>query len=125
MIIAVSILGLISLNSDFSISNDQNKVRAMIQNSDSSTGSVKILNHQMIKSIFGNWIVKGKVEKIGSLQNRYSIINVNFFDKEGTFLNSSSTKLYDLKPGEIKDFEVEYKGNVDPESYKIELNTYT
>ena len=124
VIIAVSILGLIGINDNFSVGNDQKNVRAMLQDPSSSTGNVKLLNHKLDKPFFGNWVVKGQIEKTGSLNERYSIINVIFLNKDGNILNSSSIKIESLKNGEIKDFEVEYHGSIDPASYKIELNTY-
>jgi hypothetical protein len=125
MIIAVTVFGLINLNNDSSIGNDQNNVRAMLQEPNNSINNLKILNLEMTKPLFSNWIVKGQVENLGSLEIIHSMININFFDKYGNYLNSSSIKLNNLQPGEIRDFEVKYQGDIAPNSYKIESNAYT
>lgn len=125
MIISLSILGFISINNSSGIGTDQKSVRAMLQGPSSSTGSLKLINHRLNKPFFSNWVVNGQLEKIDSLSERFSIINVIFLDKDGNILNSSSTKIENIKTGEIKDFKVEYHGSIDPASYKIELNTYS
>jgi hypothetical protein len=125
MIIAVTVLGLINLNNDSSIGNDQNNVRAMLQEPNNSINNLKILNLEMTKPLFSNWIVKGQVENLGSLEIIHSIININFFDKYGNYLNSSSIKLNNLQPQGIREFEVKYQGDKAPNSYKIESNAYT
>jgi hypothetical protein len=123
LIITTAIFGLINLNNDSTIINDQNNVRAMLQEPNNSPTNLKILNSQMTKPLFSNWKVKGQAENTGSLEIHNSIININFLDKEKNLLNSNSTKLNNIQPGEIRDFEVEYQGNTSPDSYKIESNT--
>lgn len=117
--IALSILGLSHINDDYRISADQNNVRKIVQEQNSQNVDLKILNHKLTKPIFSNWKVEGKIQNSGNSQIRYSVININFFDEKGNLLNLNSTKLNNLKPREIKDFEVEYKGKIDPTSYTI------
>lgn len=77
----------------------------------------------MTKPVLSNWRVKGQVKNYGSLEIRYSLINIVFFDENGINLNSSSIKLHSIQPGEVRDFEMEYNGNKEPKSYKLELST--
>lgn len=123
MVAALGILGLINVNDNFSVANDQKNVRTMLQDANPSNESLKILNHQITKPVLSNWMVKGQVKNYGPLEIRYSLINIDFFDEKGIDLNSSSIKLYNIQPGEVKDFEVEYDGNKEPKSYELELST--
>jgi hypothetical protein len=124
LIVALGILGLINVNDNFSVANDQKNVRTILQDANPSNESLKILNHQMTKPVLGNWRVEGQVKNHGPLEIRYFLINIDFFDEKGINLNSSSIKLYNIQPGEVKDFEIEYSGNKEPKSYKLELSTH-
>ncbi|WP_414468917.1 FxLYD domain-containing protein [Methanobacterium sp. ACI-7] len=123
-ILALSILGLVNLFDDSNIMNDQKNVRVMLQNNDYSSGNIKILNQGMVKPVFSNWIVKGKIKNTGSSIIKTTIISANFYDKESKLLNSSSLSLNNLNSGETRDFEMEYNGKIDPDSYKLELKNY-
>ncbi|MGZ7068793.1 MAG: hypothetical protein ACXVHT_10845 [Methanobacterium sp.] len=124
IVIAVSVMGMIFSNGDYSITSDQKNVREIMESGNTYTDSVKILNQHLEKPFFSNWIVKGQVEKLGFSNEMYSMITVTFLDKYGNSLNSSSVKIDKLNNGEIKDFEVKYYGKIDPDSYKIEINSY-
>lgn len=122
LIAVIIVLGLAHLNTNLNLSSDQDTVRAAVQNENPSSGSIKILNHQMTKPMFGNWKVKGQVKNIGSDQLRYAAITVNFYDKNGNLLYFSSVNLNNIDPGETKDFEVIYQGpDTPPDSYKLDL----
>lgn len=121
-IIAISVFGLINLNNDNSITNDQINLRNAIQEGNPFTGNIKLLNDHLEKPLFSNWKVKGQVQNSGSSKIIYCLINVNFLGKSGNLLYSNSIKLNNIKPGEIKNFEVDYKGDTAPDSYKIELS---
>ncbi|MGB9937617.1 MAG: FxLYD domain-containing protein [Methanobacterium sp.] len=123
IIVAAGALSLVSSNNANIMTNNGNDVRTIVQNTDSTTQKAQILNHQLTKPLFNNWEVKGQIKNLGNTKNYYYIINVQFFDKNGKYLNSSYTKIYNLEPGETKDFEVDYQGNTDPGSYNIELRT--
>lgn len=123
MIIATSVFGLINLNNDNSIINDQINIREAIQEGNPSTGNIKLLNDRLEKPLFSNWKIKGQVQNTGPSKIIYCLINVNFLEKNGNILYSNSIKLNNIKPGEIKNFEVDYKGNTTPDSYKIEIYT--
>ena len=114
----IIILGLAHLNINSSLSNDQNNVRAALQGENSPNGSLKLLNDQMVKPIFGNWVVKGQVENTGSGESRYAAIEVNFY-KNGNLLYSNTANLNNIAPGETKDFEVTYQGSSSPDSYTV------
>lgn len=119
LLVVISILGLAHLTANYNLSADQNNVRASLQNGNPSSGTLTILNHQMKKPIFGNEIVKGQVQNTGSGQLRYASINVNFY-KDGKLIYSGSTTLNCIAPGEIRDFEVAYRGpDNSPDSYDI------
>ncbi|BAP61344.1 hypothetical protein MMMIC1C10_18270 [Methanococcus maripaludis] len=123
-LVVISILGITHLNTNSTLSNDQNDVRTALQNGNPSSGNLKILNHQMTKSIFGNWIVKGQVENTGSSELRYATIEVNFY-KNGNLLYTNPVNLNSIAPGETKDFEVIYKGSdSSPDSYSVVLGPY-
>ncbi|MGZ7069135.1 MAG: hypothetical protein ACXVHT_12590 [Methanobacterium sp.] len=122
--IAVIVMGMIHMNEDYSITSDQKNVRAIMESGNPYTDSVKILNQQLEKPLFGNWMVKGNVEKLGFSEESYYLVTVTFLDKYGNSLNSSSVKIDKLNNGEIKDFEVKYYGNIEPDSYKIEISSY-
>lgn len=116
----LTIYGFTNLNSETNLAIDQNNVREVLSDKSQSEGNLNILNHQMTKTIFGNWVVKGQVKNTGSGKILYSTITVNFFDKNGNLIYLSSTSLKDIAPGEIKDFEVNYQGSTSPASYNLE-----
>lgn len=125
IIVAASIIGLINMNGESCLGDQQKNVREMVQNGNLQAVGVKILNHQMTKPLLSNWIVRGQVEKSGGIDERYSMVTVIFLDEGGNPLNSSSTRIDRMMSGEIKDFEVPYHGSGDPMTYKIELSTFT
>ena len=117
-----SIFGLTHLNDNPGWNNEQNNVRAALQENNPSSGDIKILNHQLTKPFFGDWTVRGQVENTGASQLRYATIEVNFYDKNRNLLYFSSINLSNIAPGEIQDFEVIYRGpDVQPDSYEIAL----
>jgi hypothetical protein len=123
IIIAGSIFGLINLsNNESNVNNGPNDVRAMLQEENPSTGTIKLLNHKLEKPLFSNWKVKGRVQNSETSIVQFCFINIYFLDKNGNHLNSSSIRIDDIQRGEIKNFEVEYKGDIEPDSYKIELS---
>lgn len=123
LIIVVSILGLVHLTGNSNVNADQKSVRISLQDENPSSGSLKILNHHMTKTLFGDWIVKGQAKNVGSGQLRYATINVNFY-KNGNLLYSSFANLNSLAPGETKDFEVAYQGHNNlPDSYDAALGS--
>lgn len=121
IILSASVLGLVNLSRDYSADNGQINIRNAINNPKMEYGGLIISNDKLEKHLLGNWVVKGQIQNTGSVQVSYYLVNINFFDKNGNYLNSSSNNLKNIKAGEIRDFEVEFKGNVDPDSYKIEL----
>lgn len=117
----VTIYGFANLNTESNLATDQNNLRSMLSNDDPSDGNLKILNHQLIKTILNDWIVKGKAKNIGSNKIIYSTINVYFYDQNENLLYSSSTSLKNIAPDEIRDFEVPYQGSMTPNSYRLEI----
>ena len=122
--ILLGILGLIHITNDFNMSTDQSYVRTMVQEQNNQNKDVEILNQELTKPLFGNWKVEGKIQNSGTSQIRYSVISIKFLDERGILLNSSSTKLNNLKPGEVRDFKVDYRGKIDPSSYNLETRAF-
>ena len=123
MLVVLSIMGIANLNINSNLTNDQNNVREALADKNSQQESLIILKHQLSKTFMGNWVVKGQVINSGTNKINYAIINVNFFDKNGNLLYSGPVNINDIKPGEKKDFEVDYYGSNDKlDSYKITSN---
>ena len=121
LLAVISILGLAHLNINSNLNNEQHNVRAALQDGNTSSGSLKILNDQMTKPIFGDWMVKGQVENTGSYELRYATISTDFY-KNGRLLNTNSINLNNIASGETKNFEVKYQGSDDsPDSYTVTL----
>ncbi|MGF7119601.1 FxLYD domain-containing protein [Methanobacterium oryzae] len=116
----ITIYGFTNLNDESNLVIDQNNLRSMISNDNSSDENLKILNDQLTKTILNNWVVKGQAKNIGSNKVLYSTITVYFFDKNENLLYSTSASLKDISPGQIRDFEIPYQGSMTPHSYKLE-----
>lgn len=123
LIMVVSVLGLVNLTTNSNVNTDQNNIRLALQNENPSSGSIKILNQQMTKTSYGDWIVKGQAQNVGSGQLRYTSINVNFYKNENIIYTSSAI-LSSMAPGEIKNFQVVYPDqNNSPDSYDVSLGS--
>ena len=123
LIIVTSILGLAHLTANQNLGANQNNVRSSLQNVNPSSENLKILNHQMTKPLFGSELVKGQVKNIGPTLLRYATINVNFY-KNGNLIYTGSVTLNNIAPGEVKDFEVAYRGpDNSPDSYDLSLDS--
>ena len=116
-----TIYGFANLNSESNLATDQNNLRSKLSNNDLSDGNLKILNHQMVKTILNKWTVKGEAKNTGSNKIIYSTITAYFYDQNENLLYSSSTSLKNIAPDEIRDFEVPYQGSMKPNSYKLEI----
>jgi hypothetical protein len=124
LIIVVSILGIAHLSANSNLSADQNNVRASLQSGNSPTGSFKILNHQMTKPILSKEVVKGQVKNEGPDKLCYATINVYFY-KNKNLVYSGTINLSNIAPGEIRDFEVPYRGpDNSPDSYDVAIGSY-
>ncbi len=123
LIVVISILGFFNLNINSNVNDDQNNIRQALQDQNPSNGSLKILNHQMTKTLSGEWTVKGTAKNVGSGTLQYVTINVNFY-KNGYLFYSNFANLHSIAPGETKDFEVTCRGpNSSPDSYDLSLGS--
>ncbi len=120
MLVVLIIMGLAKLSIDSNIGDDQNDIRDTLNNINQPSEGLKVLNHKLLKTFIGNWVVKGQIINKGTREIPYAIINIDFFDKSGNLLYSGPVTINDIKPGEKKGFEVNYYGPKDKlNSYKI------
>jgi len=81
------------------------------------TTKLEILSHHMSwSSYYGCKVVKGKAKNASSFMLNYAEVRVNFYDVQGTLLESSLDNVNDLGPDETWSFEVLYFG---PEPHKV------
>ena len=82
---------------------------------------IKILNHQMKKTISGSYIINGQAQNTGHYKLRYVSITINFYDKKGHLLYSSFDAKSYINPDEKWNFEVIYRKSIAPYSYNIKV----
>jgi len=102
MFVVISIMGVANLSIDSNMNADQNNLLEALDDKNSNSGNLEIINHQISKTFMGNWVVKGQVINSGVKKIEYAIIKVNFLDKNGTLLYSGPVNINDIKPGEKK-----------------------
>jgi len=69
-------------------------------------GELDILRHSMNKGDSGSVEVEVMVKNVGPLTIELARVKVNFYDAEGSLIDSSSDAVMNLRPGEIWNFEI-------------------
>ena len=89
------------------------------------TEELKILNHNLEYSEYGNLMVVGTAENVASKQLSYAEIKVKFYDKDNALIDTSLDNINDLDVGEKWKFKVIYLGmdtyNID--TYEIAVGS--
>jgi len=86
-----------------------------------STGELKVLTHRLTNHGFAGSMpqstatVTGRAQNVGTVAINYAQIAVNYYDKNGAFLATSSAIRQNLVPGEIWDFTILFQG---PDAWK-------
>ena len=87
----------------------------------SSTSELKILSHHLTNHGFAGSMpqstatVTGRAQNSGTTVINYAQIAVNYYDKNGILLATSSAVRRDLNPGEIWDYTILFQG---PDAWK-------
>ena len=95
--------------------------------SEYGTGSVVILNHEMVAKDFGWLYVVGDVKNTGKSMLVTADIRVKFYDKNGAVVGEGGSHVSEIWPGETDDFSAIYQGGQQQlvtrsgNSYTIEL----
>ena len=95
-----------------------------IQTQDSGLGGeeLQILNHSLNVHEFSGGtvqstaVVRGSVRNVGSSDIDFASIVVNFYDKDGKLIDTSSASRENLGAGKVWDFSVQSTG---PDAWKI------
>ena len=86
-----------------------------------STSELKILSHHLTNHEFAGSMpqstatVIGRAQNVGTTVINYAQIAVNYYDKDGILLATSSAVRQNLDPGEIWDYAVLFQG---PDAWK-------
>ena len=78
---------------------------------------LQILSHSMTVHQFtggmpqSTAVVRGRAQNVGSSTINFASIVVNYYDKNGNLLDTSSAIRQSLAPGEIWDFNVQFAGS--------------
>ena len=86
-----------------------------------SNGELKILSHHLTNHGFTGSMpqstatVTGRAQNVGTTAINYAQIAVNYYDKNGTLLATSSAVRQNIGPGEIWDYTVLLQG---PDAWK-------
>ena len=79
-------------------------------NSKYGTGSVVIINDEMVARDFGYLYVEGDVKNTGNTMLETAEIRVTFYDENGVTVGEGNSLVGGIWPGETDDFSAIYRG---------------